>query len=66
MIDNLPVLQNDAINRHFEEVGYEYSDSVLSMGSVLVMILISPLIAIIFLVIRYVCCCQRVENFAKQ
>ena len=66
MIETLPVVQSDAINTHFEEVGYEYSDSVLSMGSVLVIILTSPLLVIILLVIRCACCCQRVENFAKQ
>ena len=66
MIETLPVLQSDAMNAHFEETGYEYSDFTLNMGPVLVIMLALPMLVIILLVTKCVCCCERVENFAKK
>ena len=66
MIETLPVLQSGAINSHFEETGYEYSDFTLNMGPVLVIMLALPMLVIILLATRCVCCCERVEDFAKQ
>ena len=66
MVDNLPVFKNEAINSHFEKSGYEYSDSILSMGSVIVTIVATPFIVAIILVMRYLCCCPRVRDFINR
>ena len=66
MADNLPVFKNEAINLHFEESGYEYSDSILSMGSVIVTIVVAPLLVAMILAMRYLCCCQRMRDFFKR
>ena len=66
MVENLPVNENEAINLHFEKSGYEYSDSILSMGSVLVIIVVAPFLVAMILVMRYLCCCQRMRDFVKR
>ena len=36
------------------------------MGSVLIIIVVAPAIILIILPLRYLCCCQRVRDFAKK
>lgn len=66
MVDTLPVFENEAINIHFEETGYEYSDSILSMGSAIVILVIAPSLVVIILAMRFLCCCQLMRNFFKR
>ena len=66
IVEHLPVNENEAINLHFERSGYEYSDSILSMGSVIVTIIVAPFLVAMILVMRYLCCCQRVRDFSKR
>ena len=66
MIETLPVFESEAINVHFEKSGYEYSDSIRSMGSVIVTIVAAPILLGILLVMSYLCCSQRVRDMFRR
>ena len=65
MTDTLPVNEDKAVNIHFERFGYIYSDSILSMGSVITIIVMTPVIILVFLPMKYFCCSQLVKNFVQ-
>ena len=66
MTETLPVKEDEAVNLHFERFGYIYSDSILSMGSVLTVIVLTPVIILVFLPMKYFCCSQLVKNFVQK
>ena len=54
---NLPVYENEAVNIHFEETGYEHSDQILNISSLVVYFIVVLFLVSLLLVIRYACCC---------
>lgn len=64
-VENLPVVENDALNMHFEETGYEYSDSILSMGSVLIIAVLLLVALPIMLLLSILCCWSKPRQFFK-
>ena len=66
MTSSLPVYKNEALNIHFEETGYEHSDQILNMTTIIVFFLIALIFVSLMLAIRCACCCQRVKGYAKR
>ena len=65
--ETLPVAEDDeAVNLHFEKFGYIYSDSILGMGPVIIIIVMVPFIILVLLPMKYLCCCQVVRNFVQK
>ena len=62
----LPVNDNEAMNLHFEEIGYEYSDSILNMGSIVLIVLMAPVVFLVILLLKYICCWQSVRNYFSE
>ena len=62
-----PVLDDDnPMNPKFGDTGYEYSDSILNMGQIFIIALVFPLLAILFLAFRYLCCCTKLKDFFER
>ena len=51
---------------HFEKFGYIYSDSILGMGSVITILVMVPVIVLVLLPIKYLCCWQAVRNLVQK
>ena len=47
--------ENDAINVHYESSGYETSDFILNIGTALILILASPIFAIVTIMLSKCC-----------
>lgn len=62
MADTLPVDENEALNTHFEETGYETSDSILGMGSVLIIMVLLAAALLVLVLLWLLCCCQRARQ----
>ena len=65
-IKYLPVVEDAAMSIHFEDAGYEYSDSILGMGTIIIMVALIIIILLVLCPLSILYCCTKFRNFFKK
>ena len=60
------MVENAPIDIHFEATGYEYSDSILVMGTIVIMFALAILIPLVLLLLSILCCCKKLRDYLKK
>ena len=58
--------QSEALDSHFEALGYESSHSIINMGSTFFLFIVAPVLIVLIFLVRlcFPCsCCQKFRNF---
>ena len=57
--------ESDAVDVHFESVGYETSDSILNSGPITIIIILAPFLILLLYLLSRFCCFQRCRAYFK-
>ena len=58
--------KHDSINIKFEDSGYQYSDFILNLGQIFIVTVALPLLIILFLALKYLCCNEKLREFFRR
>lgn len=64
--ESLPVDENEALNVRFEQTGYEFSDSILAMGTVFIVLVFLPVCIVALALLSYACCFDKLRKFFRR